>query len=353
LKQASKIPVERERLYSYYQKYGYSPHGLVALNSGSGWEADGDRGAVSFLEVGRTWLTAEPLAPEEHLAEITREFLAFAAARKCYPVFLPATERFAKIGVGLGLNCVPLGVSPYFDLTQWSAAGQRCRTLRNGHRRAVRAGVTVESAPCDPTRDEIEAVTEAWSRALRNARFGWIFSSDILNFPECRINYAARSASGRLVGMLSAAPIPARNSFYLKDLQRTPDAPSGTSDLLIATALDDLRQRGAQLVTPGAVPLHGLRHPGALLQGEYRLLLHAMNCFRKLGEHIYPFHGLFRFKKRLAPTWWEHEYALAPPRAFGTLRAGWAMGQATAPGGVMRALMGGCVLPVPKTAAES
>ncbi len=328
----------RERLFSYYQKYGYSPHGLVALSSGSGWEAEGGRGAVSFLEIGQTWLAAEPLAPEAQLGSVAREFLDYAYARRRFPVFLPATERFARIGVGLGLNCVPLGVSPYFDLATWTPGGQRCRTLRNGRRRALAAGIAVEAAPANLTNAEIEAVTEAWAGARRTVPFRWIFSSDILNFPECRINYVARTSGGRLVGLLSAAPLPARDSFYLKDLQRTRNAPTGTSDLLIATALDDLRQRGAKLVTPGAVPLHGLRHPAALLRGRYGPLLTAMNCFRKLGEPLYPFHGLFRFKKRLAPTWWEHEYALAPAQAFGVVRAGWAMGQATAPGGILRAV---------------
>lgn len=287
---------------------------------------------MSFLEIGRTWLASEPLAAETHLAAVASEFLAFAMARARYPVFLPATERFARVGVGLGLNCVPLGVSPYIDLAQWSPG----RKLRSNHRRAVRAGVTID--PNAPSAAEIEAVTTAWAGLRPGVRFRWIFSSDLLNFPDCRINYAARSPAGKLVALLSAAPLPARNGFYFKDLQRTPDAPVGTSDLLLTTALEDLRRRGVQFVTPGPVPL--LRQPNALLRGKYWLLLQAMNCFRILGEPIYPFSGLFRFKRRMAPTWWEHEYALAPPQLFGTLRAGWAMGQATAPGSVMRALLG-------------
>lgn len=78
----------RDKLYSYHREYGYSPHSLVAISDpASGWEAKRAHGAVAYLEVGRTWLAAEPLTAEKNLGLVTAEFLEHAESLGRFAVF--------------------------------------------------------------------------------------------------------------------------------------------------------------------------------------------------------------------------------------------------------------------------
>ena len=331
----------RETLYAYYQAYGYSPHGLVAISDkASGWESTRAHGAVAYLEVGHTWLASEPLSSLQDLETVTAEFLEFAAARKRLVAFVPVTERFARAGVNVGLDCIPVGESPYFDLTGWTSEGRKLHTVRKELGKAGRAGVTMECVPgAQLPRAEAEALQRAWVETRRSSEFGWVFSSDTFSFPEYQKHFLARDADGRLVGLLSAAPMPARKGYYFKDLNRHPDAPKGTSDLLMVGAMEYLRRDGVILATPGTVPLHGIQDAAAVRNGNYPSLMRVMSIIEKRGERIYGFSGLYVFKARFAPSWWEHEYALAPKALFAGLRVGWAAARATAPEGIIRAIL--------------
>ena len=333
----------RDKLYAYYQEYGYSPHGLVAISEqASGWEATRARGAVAYLTVGNTWLAAEPLAAAADLATVAQEFVEYAAGQQCFPVFLPVTERFARAGVGIGLDCVALGKSPYFDLRTWKCEGRKLYTVRKELKKAARAGLIVSCVPgAELPGEEARHLQKVWIGALRSPGFSWIFSADTFNFASYKKHFLARDESGRLVGLLSAAPLPARNSYYFKDLNRHPEAPKGTSDLLITGAMAHLREQRVHSVTQGSVPLIGIRDPEALSAGNYPLLLRLMRFLETRCEGLYGVTGLKTFKSRFAPTWWEHEYALAPRGFLGVFRAGMAAGRATAPQGFLPVLLRG------------
>jgi phosphatidylglycerol lysyltransferase len=331
----------RETLHAYYQLYGYSPHGLVAISeSASGWESTRAHGAVTFLEVGRTWLASEPLSSEADLETVTAEFLEYAAGRKRLVAFVPVTERFARAGVRVGLDCIPVGKSPYFNLAEWNLSGKKLGTVRNELNKARREGVVVECVPgAQLPREEAERLQELWIGTRRSTGFGWVFASDTFSFPTYQKHFLARAADGRLVGLLSAAPLPARNGYYFKDLHRHPEAPKGTSDLLIVSGIEHLRAGGFSVATPGTVPLHGIDDPAAVRHGNYAFLMRMMNMLEKRGEKLYGFSGLYVWKSRFAPSWWELEYALAPRALFSELRVGLAAARATATGGIFNALL--------------
>ena len=332
----------RETMFAYHARYGYNPHSLVSIAGASGWEASRAHGAVPYRAIGRTWLACEPLARSADLETVAREFLEFARAQRKLVAFLPATQRFAELWSPLGLDCIPIGMSPYFDLSAWNPTGSRGHTIRKEVRKARTAGVTIETLPGGEYPEaEVAQLEQAWASTRRTVQFGWLFGSDIHNFPECRTNFLARDSTGRLVALLSAAPLPARKGSYLKDFHRHPEAPKGTTDLLFVTAFEYLLAWGIRLVTPGTVPLHGITQPDAIRNGGHRTLVSALDLFARRGEAVYNFAGLYRFKARLDPQWWEHEYALAPPTLFSVFRIGWAAARATAPDGVFKAVFNG------------
>jgi phosphatidylglycerol lysyltransferase len=98
--------------------------------------------------------------------------------------------------------------------------------------------------------------------------------------------------AGAVVGLASAAPVPARGRLFIEHFVRAPDAPNGTVELLV----DGVMQRArAPEVTLGLAPLTGA-------------VSRWLRLARWLGKPLYDFAGLRAFKAKLRPDTWEPVY---------------------------------------------
>ena len=338
-------PMERvarsSALESFHREYGYSPHSLISLRANThSWVAPDGCGTVVYLPVGHVWLAAEPLSAAENLEEAARRFMEFARASSRLPAFVPVTERFATLSAPLGLDCAPIGMSPYFDLGEWNTSGRKRHALRAGVNQARRAGVVVEAvASGEVLISEMEDLCKGWNDGRRTSTFGWVFAPDPFGFPESKTLFVARDSGGALIGFLTASPMPARDASYLEDVQRVANAPRGTTDLLVVSAMEHLKQQGVRCTTLGTVPLFGVDRKDAIYRGRHDVARRVMSGVFRHGEAIYNFAGVHRFKARMDPTWWEHEYIMMPRRFLMVPRIVMAATRAIAPGGVWKALL--------------
>src|SRR5439155_13381748 len=107
-------------------------------------------------------------------------------------------------------------------------------------------------------KDDTALLCDGWLKARRCAmRLGWLFQLDPFQHAARKKFFTARDESGRLIGFLSASPMPERVGWYLEDVIRLPSAPVGTADLLVVEALNFLKLEGARLATLGTSPLAG------------------------------------------------------------------------------------------------
>jgi phosphatidylglycerol lysyltransferase len=304
--------------------YAYNEHSYVLdPEEGTVWNYKG-RGAVCYVERGNVWLvTGEPLAANDDLCEVTQKFVAHARENRKLAVFLPTSERFAKAVAGRGYRIQKIASSPYFDLQKWDPKGNSAKGLRLGLNRARRAGVSVErvSIVSEHFRREVGELCEKWLNG-RSAGigFGWLFRLAPFSNEETKRYFAARDASGTLVGMLAASPIPARDGWYLEDIQRSVDAPDGTTDLLVAEALRAFAADGSLLATLGTVPLSDIGADEFTSKGF--LLGRVLKFTRKNLRPIYNIEGLRCFKSKFVPTWWESEYVVVSKGYFRAPRTG-------------------------------
>lgn len=305
-------------------RYGYNEHSFVGVSVQNEIWKDGETGGiVSYTARGRVWVVAgEPLGREEDLAKITHRFLEYASTNRRIAVFLPTTEKFAKIMATADARIVKVGASPYFDLEHWDPRGNAAKKLRLGLNHGRKAGVCVEevTAVTDDFRHEAERLGAEWADHRRaGVRFGWLFELAPFRYSAAKKYFAARTPDGKLKGLLAASPIPARNGWYLEDVLRSFDAPAGTADLLVFEVLKTLAAQGATLATLGTVPLSekGLDE---VSKGRNRLVEKAFRLCRRHLTSLYNFKGLETFKSKFVPTWWESEYVIAskgvliPPR---------------------------------------
>lgn len=319
--------------------YGYNPHSLVSIAPGALlWSTPDVDGAIIYGEFGRVWLAAgDPLAPLEDMAELARQFAAFARTRDRVVAFVPSSAAFASMVVPDDFTAVKVGASPYFDLQTWNPRGDSAKKMRAGVNQARRAGVVVEMVAVDELlKKETAQLCLDWLGSRRTATtFGWLIALDPFLHSEYKKYFAAR-VNGKLVGFLAASPIPARKGWYLEDVLREPDAPHGTSTLLVVEALAKLKAEGAALATLGTSPLTA-DGPNDL-PTEHRVVSHALAvASRRLGG-FYNFEGLRRFKGKFVPSFWESEYALGQGGVAMPPRIGHAIVRALVPGGLTQIL---------------
>lgn len=328
IRQAHRVipPDPTAELLRLHELHGYNAHSLVAVASGVRlWSCPETDGAISYNEFGKVWLVpGEPLASARSQAVLTDRFLRAARAKGRTVGFLPASERFAKQSRELGLRAVKIGSAPYFDLATWSPRGDRAKKARAGINHAFRVGIRVTKIVSVDEKliSETDRLCKSWLTTRRSpAKLGWLFAVDLFQHSERKKYFTARDATGKLVGFLAASPIPARQGWYLEDVLRLPEAPSGTADLLVVEALKSLKRDGAKLATLGTAPM--------AVEGAIDSLVHCSPGLSQVTRFVakvftifYNFDGVKRFKAKFAPSWWESEYVLisqditAPPRVI-------------------------------------
>ncbi len=134
-------PDPTDDLLRLQSSYGYNAHSLVSITPGAQtWTMPGIDGAIIYGTFGRVWLAAgDPLARPEDIKILTEGFMAAASRARRIAAFVPATESFARVGVGAGLSAIKVGAAPYFDLQRWQPRGNCAKKLRAGVNRAQRA----------------------------------------------------------------------------------------------------------------------------------------------------------------------------------------------------------------------
>ena len=135
----------------------------------------------------------------------------------------------------------------------------------------------------------------------------------IFNLSAFERRYYVAECDAGPVGFLAAIPVYGRNGWFFEDVIRIEDAPNGTADLLIHTALEDAREAGDEFVTLGLCPLAPT--PDDTL-GNPLLTKRIRGAANRLS-FLYDFRGLEAFKSRFHPDTWTVQYAVSSPQALG------------------------------------
>jgi phosphatidylglycerol lysyltransferase len=317
-----RLPDPTGELLRLQTLYGYNAHSLVSISPGAMlWSTPEIDGAIIYGEFGRVWLAAgEPLARAQDKPALARQFAEHARQHNRVVAFVPTTTAFACSIESRDFSAVKVGAAPFFDLRNWNPRGNLAKKMRAEVNQARRAGVTVESLKHidhDLKQEAADLCLRWLGHRLAATSFGWLVALDPFRHADHKKYFIAR-ANGKLVGFLSASPIPARRGWYLEDVLRDSDAPPGTATLLVFEALQTLKKDGAELATLGTAPL--ANEGSNEITTDHRVVTSALGVASKRFSGVYNFEGLRRFKGKFAPSWWESEYVVAqrgiaiPPR---------------------------------------
>ena len=350
----SKNNLPSKELMNMIIQEGKASTSFLTLYSGFKYfkhDINGSTGIIAYVETLTAWVAAgDPVISTggllltiqkevDYAESILVAFFNEAKANHKVAVLLPLSKKFADRMRSKGYFTIQAGREPWFSLKNSEHPKADLLQRFNVARQLVSKGGKAE--PFDPIRltarehVELEDLTHQWleSRKLAPLKF--------LNRLEPWVHvdqkkYFRLIFNGRQVGYLAATPIHGRKAWYLVDLIRAQDCPLGTTELLVAEAMEQLKKDGAEEVTLGMSPLAKVdeeefqNHPLG-----YKITDFSFNHL----NFFYNFKSLFLYKEKFKPTTWEPQFLITSSPTFG-LRASYGLLRAMFPEGVIAVLFG-------------
>lgn len=300
-------------------RHGWNAAAYQILNPGMRlWFSRQGDAVAGFAVHGRVRVVAgAPVCAPERLRDAAEELETDAAAAGERVVFFGAGSRLERAYAASATHSlVDLGAQPVWDPREWPAIVARHASLRAQLHRAANKGVWVERWPIAQAREsgELAAVLQAWLSTRGLPPLGFMVAPDALQRgDDRRVFVARRRGEGRVVGYLVATPVPVRQGWLVEQWPRSPDAPNGTTHLLVDAAMRSFAAEGAPYATLGLAPLSE-RGAGHVAQPTWLRML--LRWLRAHGRRFYNFQGLENFKAGMRPACWEPIFAIAPGPRF-------------------------------------
>jgi len=318
---------EQARVLALLERYGTAATSFQILEPGyKYWFDPGGEGVVAFVECGRYRVVAGgPVCASRAMAAHALAFVeaAHRGGKKVVWVGVDDDDlTHLKAGI-TEIDSLVIGLQPEWDPADYSLEGPSRRSLRSQVNRARNKGVRIRrvmpeelaNAP-GALRASIEHVMTRW---LASRKAGVLrFMVDLAPFTFCeRRRYYLAEAGDESIGFLAAVPVYGRRGWFLEDVIRVPDAPNGTAEYLIHTAMMEAHVQGDQFVTLGVSPL------AALDASEYDTGSKTLQRAARWLRTLYNFDGLRQFKSRFKPHRWtpSHLVTIKHPLRFGALWA--------------------------------
>lgn len=300
------------RALRFVQRFGRTGTAFQVLSRGlSHWfdSTSADLGMVAYADTGSAWVAAaEPLAAPGDVVAVADRFVAAARAAGRRPCFFATEGVFAAAPQ---FRRFPLGEQPIWNPQRWEHQLREHRSLREQLRRARAKGVAVRRLPLDALarepalRSQLDAVVRHWLAALPMPPMHFMVEVDPLMMFELRRLFVAEQ-DGRVIGLLSLAPVPERPGWLFEHLLRDPFAPNGTSELMVDAAMRAIAEDGVIWATLGLAPLAGV-------------VPRWLQWMRTLSRPLFNFDGLAAFKRKLGPQQWEPIFLALPADASGVV----------------------------------
>jgi phosphatidylglycerol lysyltransferase len=296
----------------------------------------GGRGLVAYAVRGHVALAAgDPICAAADLEPCTREWLDHCRQNGWTPCVYEAAEEGLPVYRRLGLRTLKMAEEAIVDLSSFSLAGGKRAALRSMVHKVTRMGLTVRrydrAGASEPAIDEqLEEISEEWLAEKRLGEMGFSLGRFSLEALDDAFVFLCMSGE-RMIAFTSWRPYRAGRAALLDLMRKRKDAPSGTMDLLVARALEELHEAGLEEASLANAPLANVGEPRGGLEKGVALLFESLNSF-------YGYKNLFQFKKKFAPRW-EGRH-LVYPRGVELPRVAYALTGVHGTGGLRRLVLG-------------
>ncbi|MDX1931966.1 MAG: DUF2156 domain-containing protein [Capsulimonadales bacterium] len=299
-------------------RYGWNATAFQVVNPGiRHWFSPDREAVVGYVERQRVRVVAgAPICAEERLPDVLDAFeeqARRAGHSVCY--FGAAGRVMSLIGDCPGYSTVLLGAQPVWNPARWSEIIAGHASLRAQVARARNKGVTTEEWPPCRVREHpgLRRVLDEWLSTRPLPPLHFLIEPETLSYPEGRRVFVALK-EGTPIGFVNCSPVPARSGWLTEQFVRGHNAPNGTVELLLDTAVRAVAADDARYLTMGLVPLSDRNWDATRINPLWLRLV--LTWVRAHGRRFYHFDGLERFKAKFHPETWETIYAVSNEPRF-------------------------------------
>ncbi len=306
-----------ERL-SYLQEHGRHSLAYATLQPGLRYF---DVPRVGFLGYqsygGRDFVLSNPICADDDLETLLGEFIRTHE----HPCFVQIYRREAEILRDVFHQyAVQMGVEVWLDGATWTTQGGQKTHIRRWINTARNANVRVQPLARERPQHDVQRVSDQWRASRTNERTLRFLVRDFYRDPGVQALTRPYGAfqQGALIGVVDFAPIfgSQRTTGYYADIVRMiPGAPNGTSDLIIATALQEFIGEKATILSLGLAPLAKL----APCSNEPLFMRRLLSLLYVAGNRIYSFKGNYFHKEKYRGEEVPVFYTTKHRNAFGEL----------------------------------
>jgi phosphatidylglycerol lysyltransferase len=266
-----------------------------------------DAGVVTFATSGRTaFVVGGPHTGgnEQMTKDLLNKFQGAAKAVGYRRILLfPLLGDQRHLADNTGFETIETGSEAFIDLDEFTLRGKEFADLRQMRNRAQkRYNLSVDELDPESDRQAMTRVYRSWleERPSRH-RMTLVVGRPQFDRPLGRRYFGVRDDSGLRV-FLTLVPCFDGRGWGVDVMARPGDAPAGAMDLLISETALAVRDEGAELFSVGACPMalkseESARHR-PLLRAAFRYLYGS-----KLGNRLFNFQSLHRYKMKFNPRW--------------------------------------------------
>lgn len=299
---AEPMTAERQHIVACVRKWAGSAAAAVLDPACTLFTTLNSDGLIAYrIELRCAVVFGDPVCPPAAMPRLVSAFHAYCHELGLNVVYINATQQFTtwamqhvcQASVAFGHEII---LAPQSDPR--SLTGANASLLRRKVRHALHKGTLVKEylTPDIKLEQQLEAVGTAWLKSRHGPQ---IFISHIRLFSD-RLGkrwFYARHGD-KIVGVLVLNQMQTFHGWLLNSLMMTPDAPHGTPELLVTTAIDTLRNEGCRHLSCGSVPAKQLGEivgPGSI---SAWLLRQAF----KGATTIFRLNGRMKFWEKFQPA---------------------------------------------------
>ena len=232
---------------------------------------------------------------------------------------------------GRGLRTLYLGDEAIVDVGAFTLEGRPIRKVRQSVSRLRKAGYTAElrtvASWTPDTLPRSRRCSSSAARALPSVASRWRWSRSPAPQRGIRWCCSRATGTGAIRGVLQFVPCYGRPAMSLSFMRRDPATPNGLTEFMVASAVEQLRERGIEEMSLNFAAFAQWMHsPETPVRAGAGALI-------ALGNPYFQIESLYRFNAKFFPRWEPrylvYEGALGLPRA--SLAAMWAEGQLPKP----------------------
>lgn len=261
LLQEIKSREETQSLKSWIHRWGCSISEMILESTCHHFRVPEIEGFIGYRIVhGCAIILGDPICAFEKKTLLAESFQRYCDENNRTCLYFITSEQFSKWAINhICKILIEVGEEMVFDPFIDPTLGHNGHRLRNAisHAQSLGLGVKEYTSQDREIEKSIIKVGKNWLNARKGPQ---IYLGD-LNFFENRANrrwFYLEDEKQNIIGMALLSRLEAYQGWLLKFLMVVPDAPRGSSELLMISVLETLRKEECHFVTYGMIPSESL-----------------------------------------------------------------------------------------------